>query len=547
MGRNKIITPKQCSKENTSRFGMNRKGVAESSLKPPPQLANWIADPKNGVTDAKNTTVNKDIVLLSSAPAKATQELADELGKKDIEAKRNLRKIVGWEEDVLLYQNGFFQAYEKCFQYELGKVPQELIGNRIPTGNARGTTPAQNDFIVLGQASNVYMEWLETWPIATRGIIKEAARKSKSNVPDLYSYLLQHKTDFIGWTYLWELNFSAGPLRGDTNFIPKVAMVARQYTRNPAIGADTAAYSAEFGRFLRKGGDRINTISMLTPTGLVLDTFKVRVDLAAQRMTVTEFFSAYKPTTLLEQQTMIIGDSESLLQTELEGNASVLLPPKLWATLRQLLTNNNYMGKITLLEDVRQKLMGVMNEQIGTSSEVDYATLIRLTDIDRTGTILKNTSSAGSIFEHWTRKNVVTTAQSGKLTFYFDKTNTNVADAPLTGYKPRIIDCFYLDGKDTIGVEMKHYLPTTKNGKTFYTLIDVYQLRRYALLTQPGVHKRIKQIEYLFSTEDAAKFNQLQFESVFGANELNKGKYYQVYFVYKNGAKYEKKIFNFKQ
>jgi hypothetical protein len=469
------------------------------------QLATWIADSKNGVTDVKPTTINKDIVLLSSAPAKATQELADELGKKDAAAKRNLRKIIGWEEDVLLYQNGFFRAYGKCFQYELGKAPQELTGTAIPTGNPQGTTPADTDFIVLSQASNIYLEWLETWPIATRGVIKEAARLSRSRVPELYQYLLQHKTDFIGWTYLWEQSFNGGGLRGDTLFIQNVATVARQYTRNQALKADTAAYSAEFGRFLRKAGDKTNTISLLTPAGLVLDTFKVRVDSAAKKMTVLEFFDAYKPTTLLEQQTMILGDS---FQKELDGTSNTVLPPNLWGDLRKALTIKDYIGRITAVSDVRDLIMGMVNEKIGTSDEVDYATLIRLTDVGGTGSIITNTSSAGSIFEHWVRKKVVTNTQAGKLTFYFDKINTKVVDKPQTGYTPRTIDCFYLDGKDTIGVEMKHYLPTTQNGKTLYTLIDVEQLKRYALLTRPGSNKRIRKIKYVFSTKEAADINK---------------------------------------
>jgi hypothetical protein len=162
-------------------FWYESKGSGGVVLKTATQLASWIADSKNGVTDVKPTVINKDIVLLSSAPAKATQELAEELGQKDAAAKRNIRKIIGWEEDVLLYKNGFFLTYGKCFQYEMGKVPQELTGNRIPTGNDRGTTAADNDFIVLSQASNIYMEWLETWPIATRGAIKEAGLLNSLN------------------------------------------------------------------------------------------------------------------------------------------------------------------------------------------------------------------------------------------------------------------------------------------------------------------------------------------------------------------------------
>jgi hypothetical protein len=66
--------------------------------------------------------------------------LVNALGMRDKAAKRTIRKIIGWEDEMLLYANGPIQGYGKCQQFSatpkgVTAVPIELTGEKIPQGN----------------------------------------------------------------------------------------------------------------------------------------------------------------------------------------------------------------------------------------------------------------------------------------------------------------------------------------------------------------------------------------------------------------------------
>jgi hypothetical protein len=103
-------------------------------------LAKWIA--ANRVYD------NQTIVLLSCKDPVSAQNLANSLYALDIAAKpvRTARKVIAWEGDVQLFENGFMIGNGKCNQYQATSLgsPSELTGANRPQGKPNTTATGTN-------------------------------------------------------------------------------------------------------------------------------------------------------------------------------------------------------------------------------------------------------------------------------------------------------------------------------------------------------------------------------------------------------------------
>jgi hypothetical protein len=84
-------------------------------------LAKWIADNRRYDT--------LTLVLLSCSDMTSTQLLANQLVHYDTTAtpRRNIRKIIGWDNEVELYENGYVDGYGVCRMFS----PQ-LVGTKQP-------------------------------------------------------------------------------------------------------------------------------------------------------------------------------------------------------------------------------------------------------------------------------------------------------------------------------------------------------------------------------------------------------------------------------
>ncbi len=71
----------------------------------------------------------KPIVLLSCSDTIATQNLANALAKLDTSAnpKRAMRPVIGWDGDVVLFENGMIQGYGACRLFSAA-----IAGQKIP-------------------------------------------------------------------------------------------------------------------------------------------------------------------------------------------------------------------------------------------------------------------------------------------------------------------------------------------------------------------------------------------------------------------------------
>ncbi|MEN9613556.1 MAG: hypothetical protein RLZZ628_4370 [Bacteroidota bacterium] len=555
---------------------------------------------------------SKNVVLLSSASAAATQELADVLGAEDIKAKRKVRQVIGWEEDVLLYKNGAFKGYGKCFSYELKKTPQELLNN-IPTGSnfVTGT-----DFIALSQSPNTLREWLRDWtPIETKDKVMESVKGIKTRNITLYNTLVQNKRCFMkGWRYLWELEYESY-LRADINFLCQVATIQEQYTRNKTLKPDSmAAYHASFVDFLKNGTKKEYT-DQLTVTGLLPYQFEAIVEASVNSMTLEEFLKEKTGvSTPFGKQIAVIGSSELNLQKELMATNSETLPKVLWTALRKTLTDKDYIKEITTLRDARIKLIGMINERIGQDPEINFQKLINLTVTTKW---IQNYVSWGSLFENWMEKRYFVAATSpdiktvnafvikddegtlldekkkvnqGKATFYFEIGNGNsipvskATDAAiaaaqskvdaaktvtdkkiatdalsflLKSLKTRTLDASYLE-KNT-DAELKEAKTKDLEPRSELVVVELKhiqgrlegepleRLKDHAKLVATN---KVRRIEYIFSTETAAKENQIHFQTYFIKSvigqapvPLRKGNDYEIYFINLKGVKTP---FNFK-
>jgi hypothetical protein len=293
----------------------------------------------------------QSIVLLSSANTTAAQQLADELGRKDQLAKRpQLRQVISWDEEVFLYANGHIKGNGKCYQYQLGRVPKELVGNTIPSGNAFSTQAT--DFLLTNQAPNFLIDWLDELlkPTLTAEEkerirrLKRAASKLKVRQKAFYDAFRLRKDCFAGWYHLKELDYQASDLLINLDFLGQVAAISRQYTRNAAFGADTTKYSDAFRLYLKNCKYKTATIDDLAEEGLPLDSFQIRTNRSNKAEALEIFLSKLKikANTPLEKKWAIIGATESNLAEQLRGNKPSQFPAALFRILYDLVETYPY-------------------------------------------------------------------------------------------------------------------------------------------------------------------------------------------------------------
>ncbi|MEY4902616.1 MAG: hypothetical protein RLZZ292_431 [Bacteroidota bacterium] len=521
--------------------------------------------------------VTKNIILLSSTNAVAAQKLADALGKKDQLAKRSkLRQVISWDGEVLLYSNGFIKGNGKCYQYELGMDPKELTGKAIPIGNA--FSEDASDFLLTNQAPNILIDWLnETLTLTSTAAEQErvkrwrrAASKLKVRQKPFYDSIRLQKDCFAGWYHLKELDYQSSSLLVDLNFLCPVAAIRRQYTRNADLGADTVKYSNAFRLYLKNCKYKTATIDDLAEEGLPIDSFEIRTDRANKAEDLETFLSKLKikATTPLEKKWAIIGATEPNLAEQLRGNKPSQFPVALFKILYDLVETYPYdpLAEATMTADkYRSKLTTQINQKIGMGAGMqDGLTIIIMRDITKVNDgAIKQQGSRGRIFETWVREawakrklfdwkkpngeEVSGYPNQGKQLFYFAVTNegkpnemrTPIDKATATS-RTRIIDCSYIDGGgdlnkqgdncNLVGVELKHTTGVL-DGEPLKQLYDNVKLVRA---------KKLKRIEYVFSTKMTAAANNATFitpttDKGFKANE--KGALFEVFFINDKGEK----------
>jgi hypothetical protein len=119
-----------------------------------PDLAKWIAE---------KAPAEKPIILLSSANQTATKQLVLELAKKTNTPKR---KLIAWDEDLLLYENGHILGYGVCREYGfdgtirtvLKKDMIRIQGNLFEAGKS---------CINLSNTRNSLTDWVHDWEKTT--------------------------------------------------------------------------------------------------------------------------------------------------------------------------------------------------------------------------------------------------------------------------------------------------------------------------------------------------------------------------------------------
>ncbi|MEO0041641.1 MAG: hypothetical protein RL329_1089 [Bacteroidota bacterium] len=536
----------------------------------------------------------KTIVLLTGASTTAIRDFAAAIGKIDLAAtplKRSPRKVIGWDQEVLLYENGHIKGYGNCCEYQYDEKTQKvLITNlwtNIPLGNAY---QAGKDCIDLNQVPNLLHQWLEDWPPFILPLdateiqqkeLKDLRQKMKQSVSDLksknpfYAELVYQKECFWGWCHLWALEYHESHLRSDMTFICQVAAIYNQYTGNPHFDATSRAdYLNAFKYYLKNCSHKTATIEELAEADLSLDSFKVRSERLTKCTSLTDFF-AKRPTIteVLSKKWAILGDSEPNLEAQFTGNVPSQLPPAVFKTVSDFVAGYPYPSDAAALlmtvEKYRRNLTEQINAQIGKGAGLPnglpISVLWKITS--KTGMIAKQQGSRGALFEHWVREawvqrglfntkqlkngkeeTILGAPNQGKLVFHFsvaNETRTPLDKATPTSLK-RVIDCSYTEKKTTqeaeatkceiVGVELKH--TTDKlSGEPLQQLYDNAKLVR--------AHK-LRRIEYVFSTKDAALANKAIFVPPLTPNgafsNAEKGLLFQVFFINDLG---EKKIADF--
>jgi hypothetical protein len=294
-----------------------------------------------------------------------------------------------------------------------------------------------------------------------------------------------------------------------------------------------------------------------------------RIDAAERKTTLVQFLGTPKTGSVFDQQIAVIRKSEPKLAAELVVIAPQQLPKAAWKQVRDLLTTKDYISGITLLDHAREKLMGLILDPIGSDDSMTIKTLRAITDLkkDFAGVpfgIIINNSSRGSVFETWVRKRwaiffkdlknpqKAIPVNRGRTTFYFDvvkdSTGKEISRTPsnlgVVTKNYRTIDGSYVDSTVLVSegakcslvlVEFKHTQGRFE-GDVLKQLQDNVKL--LGIKTDES-DKKIRRIEYIFSTFETATANRLTFATAFS----KKTGAIKVYYIDDDNQRQELKIF----
>lgn len=260
-----------------------------------------------------------------------------------------------------------------------------------------------------------------------------------------------------------------------------------------------------FSEFLRRGGNGVSginiSITKTTKTKTVAEFFEGQADilklftsatehskknLALWEITEPSLVKAYKSKTLPASVEKAI---DGVVETNLIGSS----------------------GLNSGLANTRGKVVEAMNKAIGGGSSI--ADIRKLDELD----LISQQASRGSIFEEWVRFNHAKGTLgadewgklSGKLSFSAEELKS------LNISKGIIGDAHYLEDGSKILIEFKH---TT--GKLSGEPLE--QMLNYKKLIDKG---KIDEVEYVFSTLEAANSNKAQIQKIFIQKDLYKISY----------------------
>jgi hypothetical protein len=239
-------------------------------------LAKWIAN--------ERTYDNKTIVLLSCANKSSTQKLANYLAVLDKAAKRSIRKVIGWDNNVVLYANGYIRGYGACrrFSPQVSNLPlpEILLNNDIPKG--KGVYP----------------------PLKTKYVVLSTSNLTQSELEDLYrtldpSDLLipntdEHKADrwmqYVSsggdWSFeRWSPNYDGNMTRNQQaheavddylSTLPWSQAASREYSIRVTVGGSTVTRRIDIADAVNRHGVEVKAYE----TGVVYHTDFIKRELA---------------------------------------------------------------------------------------------------------------------------------------------------------------------------------------------------------------------------------------------------------------------------
>ncbi|MEY4938071.1 MAG: hypothetical protein RIS64_4432 [Bacteroidota bacterium] len=521
--------------------------------------------------------------------------------KKLAPLDKNLdRKLISWDEDVLLYEQGHIRGYGQCREYQFNGKVRTLYKGEIPKGKK---FVAGKKCINLSNSRNLVADWVEEWgqdaiqkakkasndalkqttnaseiekiqeTLAERlkeideliPRVKTAAYDLKANNKTGYTALLAQKASFLGWFYLREIGNVTSSF-GNIKAWERVTTVCKLYTRNELLPeAQRAAYDVSFQLFSNEGGDMLNSLTLLSANNLLPEAFDKIVEASSQKKMLKDCFEDYAaveghqlPADLVEKRLAIIWNSEKKLAEAMTEGTHSLIPDLIWKEIRSLLTTtdakydfdqtkegeiplNGIRGKFS--ETINSILgMGVKDPATGNAVSLDWKTLLKITE-SKTGLITVQ-ASRGSIFENWVReawakRNLFNSKQSngGKLTFYFSAPRTPIAAATAASYK-RVIDCSYTE-KNTTPEDIKKNRCETVGVELKHTagVLSGEPLLQLKDNAALVAANKLRRIEYLFSTKKAAEDNLPLFR-----NNFLKLSDLKVSYIDENGIKKELKL-----
>jgi hypothetical protein len=426
--------------------------VSVSLLSSGTALAKWIAE--NRMYD------NKTIVLLSGGNWPASQNLADELFKLDNAAtpKRTQRNVIGWDEGVVVFENGYVRGDGICRLFTPLSKSTEILAPAIPIGS--GVIPAfTSEYILLyGNSdqkkqiealdptlftSSAKKNLIKSWNEASRVFKKKYAADPSiiymdaTNNPNIISVV----EIFNVWLYLRTKVKTKTNLTGIYSFMMNVHAIFNKpfYKENgigktkpkPPLSALPISIQAAFDAFLEGGNDKEETIKLLAllpntaPTQTAIDL----MNNAGTSIAVDTYLSNYKlaPANHFEKNLAILDDKlpEFVnVMRAFQAQPPTVIPrpvPVFHISTQALLKNEGLNGDLLeklvvdlssniikgtkLVDDARNNITGAISPTIGIM--VSYADFMALTKPDGLMNPLNPNSLQimggikGGIFEYW--------------------------------------------------------------------------------------------------------------------------------------------------
>jgi hypothetical protein len=422
--------------------------------------------------------------------------------------KRPVRNVIGWDETVFLYENGYIDGYGNCRIFAPSGVPSVIIPpGATPLGNPASYPSEDLKAIILAKPLKADLVQLCTRAKDPRLSLYLSFYNLQRNPNSQEVFKMIQNSDEHLATWLYLRDIVTDNLKSSKPLVEGVSAIRAKYFK-------TAGYQIALEEFLQDGKKKVDCIQKLgaNPALLSLTAFQKWLNECGLKRPMSTFLAGLtiQPITTGEINLAIMKENEPKLVEALKNFG---VQKDLEAVLKSV---KGYVEQTPIkspptngtiyVEDVSSDLMNYINKSLGQKLTIQQLKRVTANGQEQW---IEQPSSLGSIFESWVETQILIAAHKkanlGKLTFFFNEDGSISNNKANQNSKIHIIDCHYVVNQQIFAVEAKHI-----KGK--FDKQQIIQIEKNAAL---AAQQKVAQVEYIFSTKAAADKNKEAIQTEF--------------------------------